>query len=99
MGDILTSSATSDAWAHTAAVGQAMSGSIGLLAIALFLLIAGGQNCLAEPNKLQYEKEERCGSQARGIFEKDWKGNGIVNTEDGQIVATFENHYNPTLNK
>jgi len=67
---------------------------IGLCSFAM-----NAHNCLAEPNKVQYELEERCGSQAREIFEKDWKGNGIVNTQDGQIIATFQNHYNPTLNK
>jgi hypothetical protein len=61
------------------------------------ILLAFGAS--AEPNKLQYELEERCGRAATAIFEKDWEGKGIVNTQDGQIVANFENHYNPTLNK
>src|SRR5262249_25259213 len=73
--------------------------SIGLFGITTSLLGIGDQNCFAEPNKVQYELQERCGRQARDIFEKDWKGGGIVNTQDGQIIATFENHYNPTLNK
>jgi hypothetical protein len=70
---------------------------IGFPVIILFLF--NGKNCFAEPNKVQYELEERCGRQARDIFDKDWKGGGIVNTQDGQTIATFENHYNPTLNK
>lgn len=70
-----------------------------LFAIVVALTLASNHNCLAEPNKIQYELEERCARAATEIFEKDWDGKGITNTPDGQIVANFENHYNQSRNK
>jgi|ERR1700730_6014801 hypothetical protein len=73
------------------------SGSV--LSLMLLALVGASPSLRAEPNKLQYELEERCGRAAAVIFEKDWEGKGITNTPDGQIVASFENHYNQSLNK
>ena len=52
----------------------------------------------AEPNKVLYELQERCGKQASETFQKEWGAN-VVNTKDGQTLANFENHYNAHLNK
>jgi hypothetical protein len=61
----------------------------------VFLLVSAA---CAEPNKVLYELQERCGKQASETFQKEWGGN-IVNTKDGQTVGNFENHYNARLNK
>jgi hypothetical protein len=52
----------------------------------------------ADPDKAQYELQERCGLRADQRFKADY-GNGITNTKDGQLINTFRNHYNPHLNK
>jgi len=51
-----------------------------------------------EPDKVLYELQERCGKQAAQVFQKDWGGT-VVNTNDGQMLANYENHYSPRLNK
>ena len=45
-----------------------------------------------------YELSERCGKTAGEKFRREWK-QGVVNTETGQMVASFTNHYNSKLNK
>lgn len=45
-----------------------------------------------------YELSERCGKTAGEEFRREWK-NGIVNTETGQMMAGYTNHYNSKLNK
>jgi hypothetical protein len=52
----------------------------------------------AQPDKALYELRERCAKQATEWFEKEWGRSGVVNTADGQILASFENRYNPLLN-
>ncbi len=52
----------------------------------------------AEPNKVLYELQERCGKQASETFKKEWGAN-FSNTSEGQTVANYENHYNTRLNK
>jgi hypothetical protein len=52
----------------------------------------------AEPNKVLYELQERCGRQAADTFKKEFGAN-VTNTKEGQTVANFENHYNARLNK
>jgi hypothetical protein len=55
----------------------------------------------AEPNKEQYELQERCGKRAEQVFKGDnpgQSGGGFVNnTEDGQDITTYRNHYSTTL--
>lgn len=48
--------------------------------------------------KEEFELQERCGKRAEAWFKQEY-GNGIVNTKDGQAVATYRNHYNGRLNK
>jgi hypothetical protein len=50
--------------------------SLSVLSLIL-LAFAGAPSSRAEPNKVQYELEERCGKAAAAIFEKYWgdKGN------------------------
>jgi hypothetical protein len=53
----------------------------------------------AEPNKVLYELQERCGKQAADTFKKEMGDNITNNNDGGQTIANFENHYNARLNK
>ena len=57
----------------------------------------------AEPNKEQYELQERCGKRAEQVFKSDnpgQAGGGIItNTKDGHNITTYQNHYSAPLNK
>src|SRR5262249_3587429 len=55
-------------------------------------------NCEAQPNKVLYEWQERCAQQAAQTFQKEWGGK-VVDTKDSQILANYENHYSPSLNR
>jgi hypothetical protein len=68
-----------------------------LATVGLIALAALGE-VKAEPNKVLYELQERCGKQATEWFVSEWGRSGIVNTNDGQIIADFQNHYNSKLN-
>jgi hypothetical protein len=52
----------------------------------------------AQPDKVLYELQERCGKQAAQTFQKEWGGNA-VSAKDAQVVANYENHYSPRFNK
>jgi hypothetical protein len=64
--------------------------------LAALLLVAG--NAHAQPNKEQYELQERCGKRAAEFFAKAWASE-VSNTASGQTRANYENHYNSRLNK
>jgi hypothetical protein len=77
-------------------------------AIALILTaaatISATTKASAEPNKEQYELQERCGKRAAEMFKSDYprgreSGTATVNTEDGTDIITYENHYSAALNK
>ena len=42
------------------------------------------------------ERSEQCGKLSREQFRRAWK-DGRVNTDDGQMIAEFRNHYNAQL--
>ncbi len=63
-----------------------------------FLAVALGQ-ASAEPNKVQYELQERCAKAAAEAFKNDNPDGPITNTKDGQSMARYENHYSANLNK
>src|SRR6266481_7021366 len=52
----------------------------------------------AQPDKVLYELQERCGKRAAEVFQKEWGGH-IINQKDGYITADYENHYSPRFNK
>jgi len=76
-------------------------------AIALVLTaaatISATTKASAEPNKEQYELQERCGKRAEQVFKSDNPGQSggsmITNTEGGQDVTSYQNHYSATMNK
>jgi hypothetical protein len=72
--------------------------SVTLTIIAMMVASAAAASAYAEPDEALYRLRERCGRQATEWFEKDWGRSGIVNTDDGQMIANFENHYNTKLN-
>jgi hypothetical protein len=65
---------------------------------ALVALLLFGTVAHAQPNKEQYELQERCGKRAAEVFARDWPS-GVSNTASGQTRANYENHYNSRLNK
>jgi hypothetical protein len=71
-----------------------------VVATAILLLLSGfAVSGYAEPNKVQYELQERCAERASEFFQKEY-GNGVEdNGGGGQNYTYFVNHYNATLNK
>jgi hypothetical protein len=53
----------------------------------------------AEPDKVLYELQERCGRQATDFYKREFGGEHIVKSEKGTTIQDYENHYNPRLNK
>jgi hypothetical protein len=51
----------------------------------------------AQPNKELYELQERCGKQAAEVFKREYTN--VLNTEHGQTLFNYENHYSARLNK
>jgi hypothetical protein len=76
--------------------GQALMMDRVLVVAAALLLVDTAS--FAQPNKEQYELQERCGKQTAEVFVKRW-GSGVKNSVAGQSVANYENHYNSRLNK
>ena len=66
-----------------------------LIAASLGLVVASGAQ--AQSLKEKYELSERCGKQAAETFRKYW-GNGISETDTGQTIGNYQNHYNFRLN-
>lgn len=69
----------------------------------LIAIVAAG-SCLisaahAQPDKVLYELQERCGKLAAEVFQREWGGQHMVTVKDGYITADYENHYSPRLNK
>jgi hypothetical protein len=64
------------------------------VALSAAVLIGAACVAYAQPNKVQYELQERCGKRATELFEKDFPPEKVTT-----VVATFENHYNPRMNK
>ena len=71
--------------------------AIAAAAVFASAVIAAGTH--AEPNKVQYELQERCGMTAALAFKNDHPDGAIINTKDGQTLARYENHYDFRLNK
>jgi hypothetical protein len=71
--------------------------------IGLICTIFAAAGVSAEPNKEQYELQERCGKRAEQMFKNDNPGESggsiVTNTENGQSITTYQNHYSATLNK
>jgi hypothetical protein len=66
-------------------------------------LVAGAFMMLACPvfaqsNQERYILQERCGKQAAATFKSEWASN-VTNTDKGQVVANYQNHYSERLNK
>jgi hypothetical protein len=62
------------------------------------LPVVAGPSAAAGPDKEAYELLERCGKRSEEVFRRDW-GEGIKNTDGGQMIAGYRNHYSPALNK
>jgi hypothetical protein len=51
----------------------------------------------SEPNKVEYELQERCGKRAAEVFKSEYTQ--VQNTDEGQMLFNYRNHYSATLNK
>jgi hypothetical protein len=70
---------------------------------ALLLVLIGAAAVCATVAQAQtaterYALQERCGKFAAEVFAKEW-GTGVSNTDNGQTIADYRNHYNFRLNK
>ena len=55
-------------------------------------------NLSAQPDKQLYELQQRCGRFAKEVFDREYSP-PVLDTEHGQTVFNYENHYNARLNK
>jgi hypothetical protein len=67
------------------------------ISVAIAGLLCFSAYVSAEPNKQSYELEERCGKLAAEVFEREY--GPVSNTEDGQTLFNYENHYSARLKK
>jgi hypothetical protein len=47
----------------------------------------------------EYELQEHCGKRAAEIYNKQFGSRGVINTEHGQALVEYTNHYNKKLRK
>ena len=69
--------------------------------IILLYLILFSQAVFSESSrsdKYIYELQDKCRKTTEDVFKKEW-GSGVVSTKDGQMIASYSNHYNKKLNK
>jgi len=55
-------------------------------------------NLSAQPDKQLYELQQRCGRLAKEVFDRQYSP-PVLDTEHGQTVFNYENHYSARLNK
>jgi hypothetical protein len=67
------------------------------ISVAITGLLCSGTYASAQPNKVLYELQERCGKRAAEVFNREY-GPGS-NTKGDQIQFNYENHYSARLNK
>ena len=67
-------------------------------AMAMIFATLFSADCYAEPDKAQYELQERCGRRAGEVFKHDWP-QPTVTDKNGVTVGNYVNHYNARLNK
>lgn len=61
-------------------------------------LLAGCSLAHAQPNKILYELQERCGKQAAQKFQQEY-GTGSETVSGTEFIYNYRNHYNASLNK
>jgi hypothetical protein len=61
--------------------------------VAVWAIVAQAQTATE-----RYNLQERCGKFAAEVFAKEW-GTGFSNTDNGQTIADYRNHYNFRLKK
>jgi hypothetical protein len=67
------------------------------ISVAIAGLLCFSAYVSAQPNTQLYELQERCGKRAAGVFEREYSP--VSNTEDGQTLFNYENHYSARLKK
>jgi hypothetical protein len=69
-----------------------------LLIVTPWLFIGLGSGVYAEPNRVQYELQERCGKRAAEVFKSEYQPT-VQNTDEGQMLFNYRNHYSAVFNK
>jgi hypothetical protein len=67
-------------------------------ALIVCLFVTTAWPASAQSNQERYLLQERCGKQAAATFKNEW-GSNITNSNRGQTVASYQNHYSERLNK
>jgi hypothetical protein len=67
------------------------------ISAAIVGLLCCSTHVSAQPNKQVYELQERCSKRAAEVFEREYSP--VSNTEDGQTLFNYENHYSARLKK
>ena len=68
-------------------------------ALVVVATLALSLSCLAAPDKVVYELQERCGKQASAEFKREFGAVGTPITQSGTTsLHNFQNHYNSKLN-
>jgi hypothetical protein len=65
--------------------------------VAIAGLLCFSADVSAQSNKQSYELQQRCGKHVAEVFEREY--GPVSNTEDGQTLFNYENHYNARLKK
>jgi len=67
------------------------------ISVAIAGLLCFSAYVSGQPNKQSYELQERCGKRAAEVFEREY--GPVSNTEDGQTLFNYENHYSERSKK
>ena len=67
------------------------------ISVAIAGLLCFSAYVSAQPNKELYELQERCAKRAAEVFEREY--GPVSNTQDGQTLFNYENHYSARLKK
>src|SRR5262245_37110806 len=67
------------------------------ISVAIAGLVWFSTDASAQQNKEKYELQERCGRHAAEVFAREYSP--VSNSEDGQMLINYENHYSARLNK
>ena len=66
-------------------------------ALVVATLLISSTSCLAAPDKVAYELQERCGKEVSSEFKREF-GTGTSKTKDDSTITGYRNHFNSRLN-
>jgi hypothetical protein len=84
---------------HTGAIGREAVSIKQIIVVSFATANLFLSTAKAEPNKVLYELQERCGKKASDTFKNEVGTNITKTSEGGTMISNYENHYNGRLNK